>query len=172
MSFSTHQSIPSTDPEAFRTTVVVERQFAVSVAALWQLAGHPAKVAFAVPMLRGFSAPRNLRLGSAVAEIHTILGWPQLYIGRITVYEPQRRWGMSNLPRGRGPFPLPHVVQYDFSAEGGASRLTLTCCFDCGGLLSLPGGSSVLAWTMRHALARVLSGIERLSGARGVATAL
>lgn len=137
-------------------TVSVKRRFPVPVSTLWDIAGHPAKVSWAVPMLRGFRAPAKLRVGSGVAEVHTILGWPQIYVGRVTEFEPGRRWGMSNHPRGTSPFPLPHEVRYDFEGDEHTSCLSLTCSFRCGGLLALPFGPRIVAWIMKRALATML----------------
>jgi len=110
-------------------------------------------------MLRGFRAPAELCLGSGVAETHTILGWPQIYVGRITQYEPGHHWAMSSRPRGTGPFPLPHEVRYDFEGYENASNLTLTCGFRCGGLLALPFGPRIVAWVMKRALAAMLTAV-------------
>ena len=147
----------STDKSEFTRTVSATRRFPFSVSTLWDIAGHPAKVSWAVPMLRGFRAPAKLRVGSGVAETHTILGWPQIYVGRVTEFEPGLRWGMSNHPRGSGPFPLPHQVRYDFEGDEHASHLTLTCNFRCRGLLALPFGPWIVAWVMKRALTRMVA---------------
>src|SRR5258707_247268 len=101
-----------------RQSVSVARSFPVPVGTLWGVAGHPARIAHAVAMLREFRAPIILDVGSPVVETHTILGWPQRYVGRITQYIPSVCWGMTSSPDSPGPCPLAHDVLFEFKTKG------------------------------------------------------
>jgi|SRR5580765_1015113 len=142
-----------------KQSVSVGRAFPVSPERLWAIAGHPARLSDAVAMLRDFQAPKVLDVGSALAETHTILGWPQRYIGRITQFKPVARWGMTSNPQSRGPCPLPHDVLYQFEKKANGSSLTITCDFQCGGLLALPFVPQIVAWFMKRTIANLLSSI-------------
>lgn len=107
-------------------------------------------------MLERFHAPANLNVNTPVTETHTILGWPQDYEGAITDHVPGRRWAMSSHPLGFSLFPLPHEVQYAFRGDQTSSSLTLTCTFDCGGLLALPFGPRVVRCAMKRSLSLML----------------
>jgi hypothetical protein len=138
----------------------VRRLFPVSVEDLWTAASHPGQVSHAVAMLAHFRAPRVLEPGSPIEEIHTILGWPQRYVGRITQYIPAVHWAMTSSPRGIGPFPLPHDVVFQFEPQGTNSTLTITCEFRCGGLLSVPLGPRIARWFMQRTIVRVFRAIN------------
>lgn len=145
-------------------SISVSRAFPVSVGCLWSAAGHPSRLSNAVAMLRDFSAPMILEVGSRLAETHTILGWPQHYTGRVTRYERIARWAMTSRPQSPGPCPLPHDVDYQFEARGNGSVLTITCDFKCGGLLALPFVPKLVAWFMRRTISNLLSSIaDRIS---------
>jgi hypothetical protein len=140
-------------------SVSVSRAFPVAVGKLWSAADHPSRLSSAVAMLRDFRAPKELEVGSPLGETHTILGWPQRYIGHITHYESMIRWGMKSRPQSRGPCPLPHDVLYQFEPSENGSKLTITCDFRCGGLLSLPFVPRIVAWFMKRTIANLLSSI-------------
>ena len=140
-------------------SVSVTRLFSVPVEHLWAVAGHPGRVCHAVPMLGRFRAPRLLEVGSPIEEIHTILAWPQRYVARITELIPKVRWAMASSPQGSGPFPLPHDVVFQFEPQGRSSRLTITCEFRCGGLLSVPLGARIARWFMQRTIHRVFLAI-------------
>lgn len=113
-------------------------------------------------MLSRFVAPVSLRAGARVAERHTILGIPQIYLGRITEYEPFQRWGMTSRPRGWSPVPLAHDVSYTFHAQGPVTRVTIRCLFTSGALLGFPVLSSLTAWYMKHTIKRLQTRISDL----------
>ncbi|WP_157772493.1 hypothetical protein [Lacunisphaera limnophila] len=136
-------------------SVTLSQRFDTGVAGLWHAAGHPRLVSGNVPMLRSFFAPTTLRIGTPVAETHTILGWPQKYLGHITHYAEGQTWGMSSSPAERGPLPLPHDVMYEFEPDGRGSQLRVSCRFDCLGILGLPLISNLVEWYMKRAIAKV-----------------
>jgi len=142
------------------TSVAVSWTHRGSPAVVWEAASHPAALATAVPMLNGFWAPSRLKLGSKLAERHTIMGLPQLYRGAITVYEHLRRWGMTSRPVSWGLFPLPHDVIYDFAPVGPNTTLTIRCDFWCSGLLRFPMVSMIVAWLMKRAIRSLQEFIE------------
>ena len=139
--------------------VIASRLFPVSLTQLWEIAGHPSKVSKAVPMLRWFQAPEKLRRFSKVAERHTIMGWPQTYVGFITGYRTGSLWSMSSKPVGWSPFPLPHDVEYAFSGDARNSSLTITCSFRCAGLLAIPFVAGIVKIVMQRAAENLLDHI-------------
>ena len=142
-----------------KQSVSVARAFPVPLEKLWATASHPARLSGDVAMLRDFQAPEVLEISSPLAKTHTILGWPQQYTGRITQYERAMRWAMTSRPKNHGPCPLPHDVLYQFDQSGSGSTLTITCDFQCGGLLTLPFVPRMVAWFMKITIANLLASI-------------
>lgn len=153
-------------------TVKAARSFPVTVEKLWRVAGHPVLLSKSVPMLARFTAPRRLWVGARVAELHTILGIPQRYLGRIIAFREGEEWGMTNEPQGKGVFPLPHQVLYQFQHTSSAgSSLFVTCDFACGGMLRFPGVRLLAEWFMKRTLNRLLDSLyDQLSGEKCAAT--
>lgn len=140
-------------------SISVSRTFPVPLEKLWAVASHPSRLAGSVAMLRDFDAPEVLAVGSRLKETHTILGWPQRYVGRITHYERATRWAMTSRPQSRGPCPLPHDVLYQFERSAEGSTLTITCEFKCGGLLAVPIAPRIVEWLMKLTITNLLSAI-------------
>ncbi len=149
---------------AHKQSVSVSRAFPAPVEALWAVASHPKRLSDAVAMLRDFHAPEQLAVGSPLAETHTILAWPQRYAGRITEYERHSRWAMTSRPQSAGPCPLPHDTLYRFEQGENGSSLTITCDFQCGGLLAFPFVPRIVAWFMKRTIANLLSAIAARVG--------
>jgi hypothetical protein len=127
---------------------------------LWAIAGHPQQIADWVAMLKHFHVPARLEPGAHVEEIHTILGWPQRYIGRITQYKVGAIWAMATRPQAHGPCPLPHCVWARFEKTSEGSTLTIRCKFWCGGLLSVPLGPQIVKWFMKRTIRKLFSSIR------------
>jgi len=143
--------------------VSAAQTYPCSVGLLWQLAGNPHKVSDAVPMLRSFDLPEGFRSGCPVEEVHTILGWPQRYVGQILRVLPMRAWAMASSPRGPGPFPLPHEVLYRFQDQpGGSAALTVICRCEPGGLLRLWPSRLLVKWFLRRTVTGILRAVERM----------
>lgn len=143
-------------------SVSAAQAYPCSVESLWSLAGSPLKISAAVPMLRSFDLSGEFDDGCPVEEVHTILGWPQRYSGRILRVLPSRAWGMTTWPRGDGPFPLPHKVVYRFSSHSdGASSMRIICRCQPGGLLRLWPLKFIVAWFMQYTLKRILAKVEQ-----------
>lgn len=125
---------------------------------VWLKAGHPGLLSAQVPMLRSFHAPSPLAVGAPVSECHTILGVAEEYVGEITSYEENVRWGMTSAPaKSGGLLALPHDVEYVFSDEDAACRLTVQCAYKPQGLLSLPGVRWLVGWFMGKTIEMLLN---------------
>ena len=111
-----------------------------SLETTWSVADNPRKLASSVPMLGRFDGPALLQEGSPLAEVHTILGWPQKFRGVVTAFKPRVRWAMTSAPVTSGPASLPHDVEYSFQCTEKGTRVTIQCAYARG------GGSATTIW--------------------------
>jgi hypothetical protein len=113
-------------------------------------------------MLKRFSISGAMRKGAAVFEVHTILGFPQRFEGKVTDFEPGRYWAMATRPVTWGPAGLPHSAEYSFESieKGGKTKIEIGCNYELHGLLRFPGGAWLTARLMRKSIQKILNLIE------------
>ncbi|MEI8061941.1 MAG: hypothetical protein WCG97_01445 [bacterium] len=137
--------------------VVGSAIFPFSKNKLWNKANHPYKFAPHCINLDGYSTDKVFKAGNKIEEIHNFLGWKQKYIGKVKSLVKGREWSMHTHPVGFGPFPLPHYVKYSFKdVSEDKSQMSITCEYEPGGLLSLPGARFIVKKIMGFAISKLL----------------
>ncbi|MES2623508.1 MAG: hypothetical protein V4576_03830 [Patescibacteria group bacterium] len=144
--------------KADRTDIVTgTATFSMSKGELWKYADHPHKLTPHCINLSGFVTDDTIQVGSHIEETHSFIGWRQRYVGAIKSVIKDEEWSMYTAPIGFGPFPLPHFVKYSFrDLSEGQSRLTISCEYKAGGLLSLPGVRTIVRNIMARAIGKLL----------------
>ena len=146
-----------------KNVVSVRRTYPRAPQWLWGVIGDPRNLTTAVPMLRDFEVIGEFGQGASLTEVHTIGGWPQKYLGRVTRYEAPVSWSMTSSPIHRFPWGLPHTVSYQVSPAPEGGEVSIRCSFRRQGLLRLLIPQLVVRLVMKRALDRILNHISRVA---------